>query len=75
MAAKGVAHEMCITEVNEELVGSLQGVAKVRCQSPVTFTPDSAPEPDFTIVRKHMDRYVMRHPNPDDVLLPVFFYL
>lgn len=69
MAAKGVAHEMCITELIEELAGCLKGVATVRCQSPITFTPDSAPEPDFTIVKKRMDRYVMGHPKPDDVLL------
>ena len=30
MAAKGVAHETCITDLNEESVTCLKGIAKVR---------------------------------------------
>lgn len=71
MASKGVAHEVCLTDLNEELVTCLKGAAKVRCQSPISLPPNSEPEPDFTIVKNRLDRYFSGHPKPADVLLVI----
>jgi Uma2 family endonuclease len=69
MAAKGVAHEVCITALIEELINSLKGTAQVRCQSPIALPPGSEPEPDFAIVKNRLDRYIGGHPAPNDILL------
>ncbi len=72
MAAKGVAHEACITALIEELINCLRGAAKVRCQSPISLPPSSSePEPDFAIVKSRLDRYVSGHPTPDDIVLVI----
>lgn len=71
MAAKGVAHETCITDLNEELVVLAKGIAKVRCQAPIMILPNSEPEPDFTIVRKRLDRYMGGHPQSADIFLVI----
>lgn len=71
MAAKGVAHEACIADLNEELIRCLKGAAKVRCQSPITLPPSSSPEPDFAIVRRRLDKYMTGHPKPKDIFLVI----
>ena len=71
MVAKGVAHEICITELNEALIPLVKGLAKVRCQSPIALPPINSPEPDFAIVRSRLDRYISGHPKAEDVLLVI----
>ncbi len=71
MAAKGVAHEVCITRLLRELPKCLKEVATTRCQSPITLPPDSQPEPDFAIVKNRSDDYILGHPQPGDILLVI----
>jgi len=71
MAAKGTAHEVCITRLNRELLKILgdgfadaKGVrATLRVQSPIVLHPASEPEPDFTIVQNRFGDYLSAHPN------------
>ncbi|QKD81924.1 Uma2 family endonuclease [Thermoleptolyngbya sichuanensis A183] len=69
MAARGTAHETCITRllrVLPELVGDR---ATLRCQSPITLSFDGEPEPDFSIVQNREDDYESAHPTPAETLL------
>ncbi|OKH39087.1 hypothetical protein NIES2119_08125 [[Phormidium ambiguum] IAM M-71] len=69
MAAKGTAHETCISKLLRQLVRLLGDVATLRCQSPIVLPNNSEPEPDFAIVRNTPDDYLSAHPAPSDVLL------
>ena len=69
MAAKGLAHEVCITRLLKTLVSLLGDLATLRCQAPLNLSPDSQPEPDFTLVRNRPDDYLSAHPSAADVLL------
>jgi len=71
MAAKGTAHEVCITRLNRELLLLLGDRATLRIQSPIVLLTDSEPEPDFTIVQNHFDDYLSAHPSSADVLLVI----
>jgi Uma2 family endonuclease len=67
MAAEGTAHSVCSTRLNRELFKILGERATLRGQEPIVIPPDSAPEPDFAIVRNHSDDYLSAHPSPSDV--------
>jgi Uma2 family endonuclease len=69
MAAKGTAHEVCLTRLLRELPKQIGDRATLRCQSPIVLPLDSEPEPDFTIVQNRADDYLNSHPSPEDVLL------
>ena len=69
MAAKGRAHETCISKLLRELIRLLGDAATLRCQSPILLLNNSEPEPDFTIVKNTPDDYLSAHPTPNDVLL------
>jgi Uma2 family endonuclease len=69
MAAKGTAHETCISKLLRELVRLLGDAATLRCQSPILLLNNSEPEPDFAIVKNKPDDYLSAHPIPNDVLL------
>jgi Uma2 family endonuclease len=69
MAAKGTAHEVCLTRLLRELPKLLAEQAILRCQSPIILLDDSEPEPDFSIVRNREDDYLSGHPVAADVLL------
>lgn len=71
MAAKGTAHETCISKLLRELVRLLGDAATLRCQSPILLLNNSEPEPDFAIVRNKPDDYLSAHPTPNDVLLVI----
>ncbi|WP_071776911.1 Uma2 family endonuclease, partial [Synechococcus sp. PCC 7335] len=71
MAAKGVAHEVCITRLCRELLKQIGDTATIRCQSPILLPIHSEPEPDFVIVRNRIDDYMDGHPQPEDILLLV----
>ncbi|UZQ55940.1 Uma2 family endonuclease [Trichothermofontia sichuanensis B231] len=69
MAAKGTAHEACITRLLRILLPIIGDRATLRCQSPITLAFDSEPEPDFAIVRNRKADYESAHPTPADTLL------
>lgn len=71
MAAKGTAHEVCITRLLRELPKLISDRATIRCQSPIVLPTDSEPEPDFTIVQNRDDDYLNSHPEPENVLLVI----
>jgi Uma2 family endonuclease len=71
MAAKGVAHEVCITRLCRELPKRLGEAVTIRCQSPITLPCNSEPEPDFVLVRNRPDDYISGHPTPNDILLVI----
>jgi len=71
MAAKGTAHELCLTKLNRKLINLLGDRAMLRVQSPITLLSNSEPEPDFTLVKNRADDYLSSHPSPEDVLLVI----
>lgn len=71
MAAKGTAHEVCLTRLLRELPKLVGERATLRCQSPIVLPKDSEPEPDFTIVQNRADDYLDAHPKPADILLVI----
>lgn len=70
-AAKGTAHETCITRLLRVLPQLVGDRATLRCQSPITLPFDGEPEPDFSIVRNRDDDYATAHPTPEDTLLVI----
>jgi Uma2 family endonuclease len=71
MAAKGTAHETCITLLIAALFKLMDGRATLRCQSPIQLSFDGEPEPDFAIVRNRVDHYASGHPTPEDILFVI----
>ena len=71
MAAKGVAHEVCITRLCRELPKYIGNVITIRCQSPIEVNPFSEPEPNFAFVRNRTDDYISGHPKPEDISLVI----
>jgi len=71
MAAKGTAHELCLTRLIRELINLLGDRAILRVQSPIVLPSGSEPEPDFTIVQNRDDDYLSSHPDPAEVLLVI----
>lgn len=71
MAAKGTAHEVCLTRLLRELPKLVGDCATLRCQSPLVLPRDSEPEPDFTLVQNRADDYLSSHPEPADALLVI----
>jgi Uma2 family endonuclease len=71
MAAKGAAHETCITRLIRILPQVLKNRATLRCQSPITLAFDGEPEPDFSIVQNREDDYESAHPTPAETLLVI----
>lgn len=69
MAAKGTAHETCITRLLRVLPLLLGHRATLRCQAPLTLAFDGEPEPDFAIVQNREDDYESAHPTPAEALL------
>lgn len=71
MAAKGTAHETCITRLLRVLPRLVSDRATLRCQSPITLSFDGEPEPDFSIVRNQEDDYATAHPTAEETLLVI----
>jgi len=71
MVAKGTAHEVCITNLNKELIFLLGNRATIRVHSPIILPPDSEPEPDLTIAVNKIDNYLSNHPSAVDILIVV----
>lgn len=68
MAAKGAAHEVCITRLVRELPKLLGDRATVRVQSPIVISNHSEPEPDIAIVQNRDDDYLSGHPMAANVI-------
>lgn len=68
MAAKGMAHETCITRLLRVLPLLVGDRATLRCQSPITVSFDGEPEPDFSIVQNRDDDYESAHPTSEETL-------
>jgi Uma2 family endonuclease len=71
MAAKGFAHETCITRLLRVLPPLVGDRATLRCQSPICLSFDGEPEPDFAVVCNRTDDYANGHPTPEEVLLVI----
>jgi Uma2 family endonuclease len=71
MAAKGTAHETCITRLLRVLPQLIDDRATLRCQSPISLSFDGEPEPDFSIVRNRADDYATGHPTAEDTLFVI----
>lgn len=71
MAAKGAAHETCMTRLLRILPPLVGDRATIRCQSPITLWFDGEPEPDFSIVQNRDDDYATQHPTPQETLLVI----
>ncbi len=68
-AARGTAHEACITRLLRVLTFIIGDRATLQCQSPITIAFDGEPEPDLAILRNREDDYESVHPTPADTLL------
>ncbi|MFM7427298.1 MAG: Uma2 family endonuclease [Elainella sp.] len=71
MAARGTAHETCITRLIRLLVPLVGEQATLRCQSPIRIAFDGEPEPDFSIVQNREDDYATAHPTAEETLLVI----
>lgn len=71
MAARGTAHESCITRLLRVLLPLVGDRATLRCQSPIILAFDGEPEPDFSIVYNREDDYAQQHPTAADTLLVI----
>ncbi len=71
MAAKGTAHEACMTRLLKVLLPLIGDRATLRCQSPITLAFDGEPEPDFAIVKNREDDYESAHPTFAETLLVI----
>jgi Uma2 family endonuclease len=71
MAARGTAHETCITRLLRVLPSLVGDRATLRCQSPITLAFDGEPEPDFSIVDNRPDDYANAHPTPQETMLVI----
>jgi Uma2 family endonuclease len=71
MAAKGTAHETCITRLLRVLPQRVGDRATLRCQSPIQLSFDGEPEPDFSIVQNRADDYASGHPTAEETLMVI----
>lgn len=71
MAAKGSAHETCITRLLRLLPNAIGDQATLRCQAPITLSFDGEPEPDFSIVQNQDDDYASGHPTETETLIVI----
>jgi Uma2 family endonuclease len=71
MIAKGTPHSVCGTRLNREMTRLVGELAIARTQEPLQLPPNSAPEPDYAIVRNRADEYLSAHPEAEDVMLVI----
>jgi Uma2 family endonuclease len=69
MAAKGTIHETCLRKLLKQLPRLVGDRATLQSQAPISLTPNSEPEPDFSIIKNRDDDYLYNHPEADDILL------
>lgn len=71
MAAKGTAHSVCSTFLQQELFTRLGKRVTLRSQEPIILDDNSEPEPDLVLARNRSDKYLVSHPTPEDVILVI----
>jgi Uma2 family endonuclease len=71
MAPMGTRHAACVTALSELLIKRVPAEVQVRVQLPVRVPERSEPEPDLALVRRSVDPYRARHPQPEDVFVLV----
>jgi Uma2 family endonuclease len=71
MAPPGSPHAATVHYLNEVLMKAVEGRANVLVQNPVRLSRYSEPQPDLALLRRRLDFYRERHPQPADVLLIV----
>lgn len=64
-------HDSCVQRSSNYLYEILRDRAYIRIQLPVTLGYDSEPEPDIAVVRLDGDEYAYRHPDAEDIYLPI----
>lgn len=70
MAPIGSRHAACVERLKDLLISKLSGLElMVRVQNPVILSIKSQPQPDIAVVRYRSDRYEVRHPSADEILL------
>jgi Uma2 family endonuclease len=71
MAAIGVEHAFAVGAFNRLLGAALGDRAILWPQNPVRLSDSTMPQPDILLLQPPIDRYRMRHPRPEDVLLAI----
>ncbi len=70
MSAFTAYHRTCVHQLYDHLSERIGRRAQVFMQSPITLADQQTePEPDVVIARSRQDKYVQRHPYPEEVLL------
>jgi Uma2 family endonuclease len=69
MSPIGGRHAGTVDGLGEWFVLGLAGRARVRIQNPVRLSSGSEPEPDIVLARPRSNRYMERHPGPEDIFL------
>ena len=64
-------HAGIVNELAHVLVLRLDDNADVRIRSSVLLSRYTQPEPDLAVVRPDPNRYLQRHPDPQDVLIAI----
>lgn len=67
MAAIGLRHVYCVSDLDRLIQVAVGEEALVLVQSPFRLANDSEPQPDITVVRRSVDRSAL--PTPRDVLI------
>ena len=64
-------HSGTVNTLNRLLVSRCGDRAVVSVQNPMIISHNSAPQPDFAVLRPRSDDYQGRHPQVDDILLAI----
>lgn len=67
----GKRHAACVSRLSELFFNKLANVASVRVQNPIILDDFSEPQPDIVLVKRRVDFYEERHPQPSDIFLLV----
>ena len=71
MPPVGSPHQETVDTLNELLVSTFSGVARVRVQGPVHLRDRGEPEPDLMLLRRRAGFYRSAHPEPANTLLVI----
>ena len=71
MPPMGPKHAGIVNRLAEILLLRLGDAAKLRVQSSVRLSNHTQPEPDLAVVKPDPRHYLLRHPQPADILLAI----
>ncbi|AUB36727.1 Endonuclease, Uma2 family [Nostoc flagelliforme CCNUN1] len=69
MSAKNPSHAATTLCASDYLKRAVAEVALVRVQDPIQLSQYSEPEPDIAVVRIDAQKYIDRHPAPNEIFL------